>query len=279
MYRATAPVLGAPRRARRSPIPLRLGAVLRREFGAGSCRIDVPELHRYFADLTNGHDVGHRRELVERAAGNTFISMARDLLDGRLPAGEPIDLAIVAHATPDFDPRLSTPVNLTAVLPGGPLVFSVSGQGVAAAFTALRVASGYVARHGYRRVLVLVMDQREMPYQADRPVRDAAVALLLEPGGGALEVGTVPGVAPAEVPGALADLLRDAAEPATVVAGPGIVWPGGAAVPDGFPCTGIWAPLAGARAPRPVVLADYDPVYRDLNVCVVREPAGGPDVL
>ncbi|GAB2793206.1 hypothetical protein [Amycolatopsis magusensis] len=269
MYRTAAP-------ARPTTTCLRLGKVLHREFPAGEHRIDVPELYRYFADLTRDHGIGHEQEDVDRARGNTFTSMAHALLDDELSADEPIDLAIVAHATPDFDPRLSAAVSLTAVLPGGPLVFSLSGQGSSVAFTALRVAAAHARRHGSRRVLVLVADQTGMPYESDRPVRDAAVALLLEAGERGFDLRTRPGVAPEAVPEALAALLAEFPEPATVIAGRGVGPLAGAReVAPGFPATGLWAALAEQGLASPVLLADHDPVHLDLNVCVVTG-AGSP---
>ncbi|WP_033262389.1 hypothetical protein [Amycolatopsis vancoresmycina] len=268
MYRAAAPVPAAAPPAGLPPFPLPLALALRREFGPGDREIDVPELHHYFADLSRGHDIGFRPSRVTRARGNTFLAMARDLLAGQL-SGEPIDLAIVAHAAPEFDPRLSAPVNLTAVLPGGPLVFAVSGQGALAPFSALRIAASYVQRHGFRRVLVLSMDQGGTPYDTPEHLGDAATALLFEPGGDRpVRAGVVPGVAPAAVAGFRA--------PGTAVVGHGLArtgaWPGAAVAPAEYPCTGLWAPLAGGTA-GPLLLADYDPHHRALGVCVVAGPA------
>ncbi|MEV6824036.1 hypothetical protein [Amycolatopsis sp. NPDC051102] len=270
MYRAAAPVLSATPPPGLQPFPLRLATAIRREFGPGDREIDVPELHHYFADLSRGHEIGFRPSRVTRARGNTFLAMARDLLAGQL-SSEPIDLAIVAHAAPEFDPRLSAPVNLTAVLPGGPLVFAVSGQGGLAPFSALRIAASYVQRHGYRRVLVLIMDQGVTPYDTPERIGDAATALLFEPGGDrAIRVGVLPGVAPAAVagfrqPGTAAIVGRELDRTGA--------WPGAGVAPPEYPCTGLWAPLAGGPADGPLLLADYDPHHRALGVCVVAEPA------
>ncbi len=268
MYRASATTLSCAPTPGLQPFPLRLALAIRREFGPGDREIDVPELHRYFADLSRGHEIGFRPGRVTRARGNPFLAMARELLAGQL-SGERIDLAIVAHAAPEFDPRLSAPVNLTAVLPGRPLVFSVSGQGSLAPFTALRVAGSYVRRHDYRRVLVLIMDQGVTPYDLPHRIGDAATALLFETGGSrTVRVGCESEVAPDAIP---------EFEPAeTVVVGHGLArtgaLPGAIVAPPEFPCTGLWAPLTGGTA-GPVLLADYDPRRRALGVCVVAEPA------
>ncbi|WP_410590252.1 hypothetical protein [Amycolatopsis sp. lyj-23] len=269
MYRASATTLSsAPAPAPGlQPLPLRLALATRREFPPGDRGIDVPELHRYFADLSRGHDIGFRPDRVTRARGNPFLAMARELLAGQL-SGDRIDLAIVAHAAPEFDPRLSAPVNLTAVLPGHPLVFSVSGQGSLAPFTALRIAGSYVRRHGFRRALVLIMDQGVTPYDTPDPIGDAATALLFEAGGRrTVRVGYAPEVAP--------DALPEFEPAETVVIGRGLAGlgsrPDAVVAPPEFPCTGLWAPLAGGTAAGPVLLADYDPRRRALGICVVAE--------
>ncbi|MDQ7808799.1 hypothetical protein Q5425_34115 [Amycolatopsis sp. A133] len=271
MYRAAAIPLATAPLPGLQPLPLRLALAIRREFGPGDREIDVPELHRYFADLSRGHEIGFRPSRVTRARGNPFLAMARELLAGQL-SGERIDLAIVAHAAPEFDPRLSAPVNLTAVLPGGPLGFSVSGQGGLAPFSALKIAGSYVRRHGFRRVLVLITDQGVTPYDTPERIGDAATALLFEAGGGrAVSVGYLPDVAPDAVPATVAGF----GSPDTVVIGSGLARtgsrPGAIVAPAGFPCTGLWAPLADGTATGAVLLADYDPRHRALGVCVVAE--------
>ncbi|MGW5746890.1 hypothetical protein [Amycolatopsis sp. NPDC003861] len=267
MYRASATTLSSAPAPGLQPLPLKLALAIRREFAPGERAIDVPALHRYFADLSRGHDIGFRPERVTRARGNPFLEMARELLAGQL-SGERIDLAIVAHAAPEFDPRLSAPVNLTAVLPGHPLVFSVSGQGSLAPFTALRIAGSYVRRHGYRRVLVLIMDQGVTPYDTPDRIGDAAVALLFEADGGRpVRVGYEPE--------ATLDAFPELEPAETVVIGPGLAglgsWPDAIVAPPEFPCTGLWAPLADGPAAGPVVLADHDPRRGALGICVVAE--------
>jgi hypothetical protein len=265
MYRTSAPVAGSRLAGGLAPVPLRLTRILYRRFGQGGHRLDNPEVYRYFADLTAGYEVAHRRELVERAAGNSFMEMADALLGNELAGWDRIDLAVVAHSTPDLDPRLSLPVNLAAVLPGGPLAFAVTGR--IAAFTALRVVSSYVNRHGYGRALVLVLDQGTMPYQIGEPVGDAAAALVLEAAEPNLAVGVLPDVAPADVPARLAEMVG--AEPGTLVTGPGLEPLAGAesgSVSEDFPCTGLWSALHARGLPGRAVLADYDPVRRDLAI-------------
>lgn len=262
MFSATAPTLaGVGTHGPFVALPLGLKSVLHKRFGPGTDRIDGSDMVRYFTDLTVGHDVGFRPELVARARGNSFISLTRELLAGRLSVAEPIDLVVVAHDTPDFDPRLSASVNLTAVLPGGPLVFAVSGQGSLAGFLALRVAAGYVRRQGLTRVLILVLEQRAMPYETSRPGADAAVGLLLEAGAGVTRVALLPGVAPADAE----------AEADRLLPGP-MDLPGPRLSADfratgRVSATGLWLELAETSG-SPAALAGYDPIRRDLGICV-----------
>lgn len=244
---------GAPTAATRtSPfavLPMGLKTALHRQFESGTDRLDGPIMTRYFTDLAAGHDVGYSSELVAQAEGNTFISLARELLDGQV--SEPIDLVVVAHDGPDFDPRLSAPVNLTAVLPGGPITYSVSGQGPLAGFLALRVAAGYVRRRPMQRVLILVMEQRGMPYAGARPPVDAAAALLFEAGMGSTRVAVLPGIDPADAR-AEADRLAPADR-----YGSGLI---GESIAEGRSATALWAE-------PPAVLADYDPIRGTLGIC------------
>ncbi|MFE3173838.1 hypothetical protein ACFXPA_21995 [Amycolatopsis sp. NPDC059090] len=248
MFSAGAPV-AATRTSPFAVLPMGLKTVLHRRFESGDDRLDGPIMTRYFTDLAAGHEVGYSPDLVAQAQGNTFISLARQLLDGQL--SEPVDLVVVAHDGPDFDPRLSAPVNLTAVLPGGPMTYSVSGQGPLAGFLALRVAAGYVRRKPMHRVLILVMEQRGMPYAGQRPSADAAAALLFEAGMGSTRVAVLPGIAPADAR-AEADRLAPADR-----YGPGLT---GEPITEGRSATELWAE-------PPAVLADYDPVRGTLGIC------------
>lgn len=254
MFSAGAPV-AATRTSPFAVLPMGLKTVLHRRFDSGADRLDGPIMTRYFTDLAAGHDVGYSPDLVARAQGNTFISLARELL--RDQVSEPVDLVVVAHDGPDFDPRLSAPVNLTAVLPGGPMTYSVSGQGPLAGFLALRVAAGYVRRRPMRRVLILVMEQRGMPYAGARPPVDAATALLFESGAGSTRVALLPGIDPAD-----ARSEADRLAPADRY-GPGLA---AGSVLEGRSATALWAE-------PPAVLADYDPIRGTLGICAFTREA------
>ncbi|KOX28085.1 hypothetical protein ADK67_13220 [Saccharothrix sp. NRRL B-16348] len=232
---------------------------------------------RHFTDLTSLYGVAVRPDVLT-SPGTTFTALTRSLHAGLEPLG-PVDLAIVAHATPDLDCRLAAATYLAEAVPGAPLSFSVSDVGRCAPFTALRIATDYAARHGFSRALVVIADQSTLPYDVDdRPAGDAGVALLLEPGGAPLSLVHTPGVAVAELPDAVASGLASLVgsdERVAVVAGAGIdpelVRHGGTvrSAPAGYPCTSLWEGLAESLGR--VVLVEHDVVTGDLGMAVVGE--------
>ncbi|WP_433273333.1 hypothetical protein ACQPZF_18765 [Actinosynnema sp. CS-041913] len=269
MYRTTAPAVrsGAPAST------LGLARVVRAA-GVPDRRLDDEFSLRHFTDLTAGHDVALRPDLL--TGGTTFTALTR-ALHARLEPLDAVPLAIIAHATPDLDCRLAASTYLSEALPNSPLSFSVSDVGTCAPFAAIRLARDYAARHGYRRALVVIADQATLPYDvADRPAGDAGVALLLEAGATPLSLVHRAGVAERDLPAALAsalDSLIPDGSPVEVVAGAGIdpdlVRHRGAVrtARAGYPCTALWDGLADSLGR--VVLVDHDPVTGDLGVASV----------
>ncbi|HWO65289.1 MAG TPA: hypothetical protein VNO31_35155 [Umezawaea sp.] len=283
MYRTAAPVPETTRRSRLVRSPLGVARVVHRKFDGGDRRIDDEFSQRHFADLTRGYGVAVRPEVL--VAGTTFTTMAQNLV-AELDLGEDrVDLALVAHSTPDLDCRLSAATYLSEELTNGPLVFALSDSGTCAPFTALKLAGDYAKRHGHRRALVLVLDQSTLPYEVEgsAPQGNAGVAILLEDKGSAgLSVGHEVGVREADLPGAIDAALGSLLGPdssATVVVGAGIEpdlvrHSGPVLVAEtGYPCTAAWSLLAAHGVDAdPVVLIDYDASTGDLGYCAV----GGP---
>lgn len=274
MYRTTAAAL-----ARRAPACALGLAGVARAGSAGDRRVDDDFSTRHFTDLTAGYGLAFRPELAQAGPGTTFTALTRALHERLEPLAGPVELAVVAHATPDLDCRLAAATYLSEALEGGPLAFSVSEVGACAPFAALRLASDYAARHGYRRALVVLADQATLPYDvAERPAGDAGVALLLEEGGAPLAVAHEAGVGVADLPAALeavlAELLPDG-ERVAVVAGAGIdpelVRRGGTvrSARAGFPCTGLWDGLADSVGR--VLLVEHDAATGDLGAALVGE--------
>jgi len=252
-------------------VPLGLSKIVHRSYPNGTTPVSSDDAARHLSDLCAGYDVPYA---ASSALGNTFTSMARDLVSS-LEA--PVDLVVVAHDTPDLDHRLAATTYLSEALPTSALQFTVSEGGSCTPYTALRLAGGYASRHGYQRVLVLLLDQATLPYETGIPLSgDAGVALLLDRScATGVSLRQVSGVSASSVPAVLADLLP-ADGPLSVIAGagidPGRDLPSHASVvwhaPAGAPCTSTWAGLAAHFGPR-VVLVDYEPRTGELAVCTV----------
>ncbi|MEU0519635.1 hypothetical protein [Streptosporangium sp. NPDC006007] len=285
---------------------LRLKRVESRVFGEG--RPFLPEsasplLKNYIHDLTGLYGMTHRRDFLTTTR-NSYAEMAGEILSAMAPLPGPVGLVAVATATPDADMLQSPTALLAHAVPGAPLPLGVTDQGVVAPFTALRLIGEFA---GTGHALLVIMDQRSLPYEtgaAERPAEDCAVAVLL--GGGQTghtgQIGDADApddadtpddaddaddlflvrridVAPGDVRPALAAELAGRERDVTVIARPGLDLPDGLAdvrfAPPGRPCTGIWATLADGLAGwrstgRRVVLADYDSTLRYLSLCTVE---------
>ncbi|MDQ7910867.1 hypothetical protein RB614_40880 [Phytohabitans sp. ZYX-F-186] len=193
-----------------------------------------PHFAGYLADLLEPYGLAPRPP----AGGQSYGEMAAALIADLVRPDEPVDLLVLAFAVPDVRPGRATATYLSHVCPGAPLAFAVCDQGVAAGFTALRIAEAYPDR---RRSLVVVVEQAtlhyDLPAPAPLPARHAGVALLCGDSG----VARVSSVVVRRGEPVAGD-LRPAA---------------------GQPYTGVWWALAGELAdptPRRVVVADHDPV-------------------
>ncbi|PWK75148.1 hypothetical protein BCL76_101883 [Streptomyces sp. CG 926] len=257
-----------------------------RNFGAGVTALGQDAERRFFPTHTGHAGVALHEELLDTAVGNTFEDMGAALL-AELGEQPETDLVILAYSTPDLLPTVLTAPTLTERLPGRPLLLGVADQGPTAPFSTLALARSYARRYGFRRVLVLAFDQQLMPYDVPRSgprglAGDGAVVLVLEASGDNCRVRQAPGLSPQEVPGRLAELIRelDPEGTAEVVAGPGIdpawelpVAPGSLRrAPQGYPCTSLLGALAEqlpAAGGSAALLVEYDPVLGDLSACRV----------
>ncbi|MFJ6215525.1 hypothetical protein ACIQGZ_19680 [Streptomyces sp. NPDC092296] len=113
--------------------------------------------------------------------GNRFTEMARELLDGLERPLPPLGRMLLAYHVPDMSIVDVTGCYLAERCPGRPEVFSVSGQGVGAPFTALRMLSAIRRAGSAAESAVLVLDQSTLPYLDPdthaRPISDCAVLL------------------------------------------------------------------------------------------------------
>ncbi|MFI5776800.1 hypothetical protein [Nocardia sp. NPDC051570] len=278
-------------------MPLRLARIERRLFGRGEPY--SAEFVDYFADLAGQFGQPFHEEYFTSAAPNSFTDMATEMLSQATHPEEVFDLALIAHATPDARPTRPA-CYLSHALAGDALSFALSEQGVTAPFTALRIAGEYARDTGFRRAMVMILDQSflwngaeaRLPEGTRMPGRDSAVVLVLADDGapGAISVRSIADVAAGEVCRLVTEQLREfaaAGPPMTTIAGVGV----DRGIADEFriewaaadlPCTGLWTAFADGL-PRwtvtgqRVVLVDYDPALRYLSLCAVDVPRAQAD--
>ncbi|MFH8408910.1 hypothetical protein ACH4FX_29550 [Streptomyces sp. NPDC018019] len=272
---------------------LRLSGAVHRAFTGRPPAPADPFLVRIYSDMAELYGTAFDQERFEHANRNTFTDMARVLLDALPPLTDPVDLVVVASAVPDFDPRQSAVSYLTDALPGTPVAFTLSDQGDAAPYTALRLAGQYATEGRTKQALITVVDQTTVPANPGPPrqgtdARDGAAALLLSAEGPGAPAGVrqYGGLTPEDahallreaLPGGLSALLLGGGlDPERVTVPSGVaVEPASAE----FPCSGVWGLLADrlphfAGQRRPVVLADFVPQGTgeakagELSFCVV----------
>ncbi|THA59947.1 hypothetical protein E6P78_28270 [Streptomyces sp. A0958] len=259
-----------------------------------------PVEHRYLSDLLDaaGEGPGAAALAGARSNDNTYTRMTAELLGDLAEPLPPLDRMVLAYALPDPAVRELAGCGIADLCAGDPDVFSVSGQGAGAPFTALRILAaghdeGVPADGG-----CLVFDQRTGPLTRLWPgaVAGADSVVLLHTttaGGRPLRfLHDAPAPDPAA---ALAGVARsfpadhlflgpglaaavDGSRTGTGVAvaaggyrpGPGLAHAADASragtgevhpVADLLPCTGLWH--AAARYwdhPGPLLLAQTDPV-------------------
>lgn len=228
----------------------------------------------------------------------SYHDMADTVFRALGPALDGVDLVVTVQASPDCRQQSFPGCRLTDLLPGDPLMFGISEQGVAGPFLALRMAVDRLTRGLSHRALVLVMEQSTLPPDAAaiRPAHDVAVAIVLGPDG-PVPIGrpilTVTGRAGLDTPVTTIGEPVDPASPgddaaalvvghnlADIVPGPGVTVTRGA---PGHACAGVWLALArlladnGGTPGGRVLVVDQDPVLPylcsvDLTLPVIAVP-------
>ncbi|MFI0776847.1 hypothetical protein [Streptomyces sp. NPDC021212] len=221
----------------------------------------------------------------------THTDLVQRLLDGD-PLGpvEP-DLVMVSYALPDVHPFTTTSTHMNRVFGNRAASFAIAEQGLAAPFSALRVAAAY-SRLGYCDQAVLaVLEQTALPNHDplvdSADLVDSGVLLLLQAGheGPGLDVHDVwTQRRPDDCARRLADVTASAPSgTALLVEGPR----GGHDLPaDGVEvhrhtertyCTSVWLELAQnpqwAGQYATVVLHDTDPRSGTCSAAVLRTAA------
>jgi hypothetical protein len=285
---------------------MRIDGAWRRTFDAGSDSAGDPAFRTYVTDLIRPYGFGVREDAFAGLAGHSYAEMAGDLLAASLPAGELVDLLVLAFAVHDTEPWRCTASHLSYRCPGNPQAFAVCDQDVAA-FTGLRLIREHVRAGACERAVLVVAEQSGLPYDPPPPAEVPATHAV------AILRCTRPSAAPHAAPSAArhaapyADVIAVRQHPdvdheqaarllradiddlsagrddVRVIAGLG------AAelephpfltVPPGQPGTGLWWELAGLLAAPPappappaavgrVLLVDYDRLLGDLCVCAL----------
>jgi hypothetical protein len=197
---------GPPRPAGAGPLPggLRVRRAAARSFGGSSPTSLDPDLRVYLADLVEPYGLALREDMLARSVGHNYAEMAGELIRATVAEDEPIDLLVLAFAIPDVRPGSSAALYLSSICPGAPLAFAVSEQGPGAAHTGLRLARAYARSGGFRRTMVVVVEQAALHYEPARtadgtapllPVGASAVAVICEHSGeqNGLDVRQYPG--------------------------------------------------------------------------------------
>ncbi|KOX20757.1 MULTISPECIES: hypothetical protein [unclassified Streptomyces] len=229
----------------------------------------------YFRDLLAPFGEKPDEELFDSGPHVRHRDLA-DLLvaDEGVGASRP-DLLIVTHALPDVVPFTAVSPYLTDRLGGRAANFAIAQQGLAAPFTALRIASAYEKAGRAAEVVLAVLEQTTLPTPfplvRDTPLVDSAAALVLGTSAGDGDGGG-PRFVGAHSAGSAADALgREPVEDGTLlVLGPWVAEDvpehGGAVhrVAPGSYCTSLWLDLADhwrewGRDHRRIVLCDTDP--------------------
>src|SRR2546429_4526707 len=76
--------------------------------------------------------------------------MAETVMGMAIAPDDAVDLVVLAYAIPDITPGRATAAYLSHICPGNRLAFAVCDQGVAAAFTGLRLIREYARTGGGR---------------------------------------------------------------------------------------------------------------------------------
>lgn len=217
---------------------------------------------------------GHKLDEPYYRAGPqvTHTDLTEALLaSAELRASRP-GLVIVTHALPDVLPFTALAPYLAHRLnPGdGPVhggCFGIAQQGLAAPFTALRVAAAYQRSGRCAEAVITVLEQTTLPTPVplvdDTPLHDSAVALVLGEGDGPELAGVSSGADATDLVAARAD-----ADTLTVrgpwVRGPDPERGSTYRVEPGSYCTSVWLALAAhwrawqAGYAR-ILLCDNDP--------------------
>lgn len=237
-------------------------------------------------------------ELLSKGRNFTFVTLAEQILySDSGPVPDP-DLIILAYALPDPHSLEKTVCpHLSNMLGGRSVSFAISEQGLAAPFTALRVADSYARSGRFSTVALFILEQATFPYKLsfarDADLVDSGVLLVLGPAG-SWDMTDVRSAAPqTEPPEFLAIPAGQPAHEVLIVAGPwvdpshpsltevaGVTGPKIHQAPPGSYCTSVWLELARhyqgwARDYTTIIVCDTDPASGISQAATLRRAGQG----
>ncbi|NBH03211.1 hypothetical protein [Amycolatopsis sp. SID8362] len=237
---------------------------------------------RFLADLLEPFGAKVDEDRWQRGRHVSHRALTDRLLEAEgLRTSRP-QLIIVTHALPDVLPFTAVAPYLADRLGVTATTFSVAQQGLAAPFTALRIARAYLRSGRCEEAVIAVLEQTTLP--TAHPLVDVCG---LTDSGAALVIGTGSGPRLASVSssGSVDELLEPHREEGVlVVLGPWVGKDAGTGldvhrVEPGSYCTSVWLALA-ENGPawqdryRKVVLCDTDPLTGRSHAAVFEFPAG-----
>ena len=181
----------------------------------------IPGLDEYNQDLLRSFGQDPDPEATAGPPMLTHVDLADELLDGD-PLGPVIpDLVMVAYALPDVHPFTTTATHVNWRLGNHAASFAVSEQGLAAPFSAVRIADAYFRAGRCRTAVLAVLEQTVLP-NADPLVReenlvDSGALLVLSAADDGRPALGVDQIWTQARPAACAQRLAEAAGPATLL--------------------------------------------------------------
>ncbi|THV30228.1 hypothetical protein [Glycomyces paridis] len=252
----------------------RLEAVIDLPLDGIAISADVRTFHRYSMGASSlaAHRVNEGAEWPEDAPGVSYYQMTEAAL-AELGGRGRVDAFSFATSVPDAQVSHFLSQLVARAIDPLPHVLGVTDQGVAAPFTALRLARRRIALGLAARAAVLVLEHRMFPAAVDlgrRPV-DRAVLLVLGTGEGRPFESVAVASGRPDARGAAREGERVITSTYRSDAAPG-EFPD-ATVVEPTAGTAVWAELARDGGAGPVRVAEYDPLvgYRAEAVFGARD--------
>ncbi|MGH4010154.1 MAG: hypothetical protein ACRDTH_18700 [Pseudonocardiaceae bacterium] len=244
-----------------------------------------PSILAFYRDLVEPFGAEVDEQLLHAGTNVSHRELVDTLVKAEDVRGCQADLIIVTHGLPDLHPFTAVASHLNMLFGGGAQSFSISEQGLAAPFTALRIVASFQRSGRANQAVVAVLEQTTLPTRhalvQDPPLVDSGALLVFGRGAG-LRVDEVGTVGSQE---AISTRVREfeAGDPSgtLLVIGPWVDWDGVDAgsrvhrVEPGSYCTSVWLELARhwrrwQQDYTTVVLCDVDPRTHRGHFAVLR---------